>query len=68
MDPDEVMRLMRDAMIEISDLVGMRLTQGGSALTRAQAEDAVEAAQKVVEHGTDLIEWLAKGGFAPGGK
>ncbi len=68
MDPDEVMRLMRDAMIEISDLVGRHLIGGGSVLTRTQMEESVAAAEKVVEHGTDLVEWLAKGGFRPGGK
>jgi hypothetical protein len=61
------MRLMRDAMIEISDLVGMRLRLGGSALAQAQIEEAVDAAQKVIDHGQDLIDWLGKGGFPPGG-
>lgn len=65
MDPEEVMRLLRDAMIEISDLVGARLTSGGSVLSRNELETAVANAEKVVEHGQDLIEWLGKGGFSP---
>lgn len=65
MDPEEVMRLMRDAMIEISDLVGLRLRSGGSALRRDEIETAVAHAEKVVEHGNDLLEWIGKGGFIP---
>lgn len=56
---------MRDAMIEISGLVGMRLTAGGSTLTKEQIEEAVASAQEIVERGEELLEWLGKGNFAP---
>jgi hypothetical protein len=68
MDPVEAMKRLRDSMIEISDLVGLYLTHGGSSLTKAQIEQAVASAEKVVEHGEDLIEWLGKSTFLPGAR
>lgn len=59
MDPDETMKWLRDAMIEVSDLTSY-LRVEGSALRPDQIEAAVDAAERIVQHGQDLIEFLGR--------
>lgn len=67
MDPEETLKQLRNAMIEISDLLSTRLANGRSGLRPRELEMVVEEGAKVVEHGEALMEWLANGGYMPKG-
>lgn len=64
MDPQEAMKRLRDAMIEVSDLTSY-LRVEGSVLRKDQIEAVVDSAEDVVAHGKDLLDFLGKGGYLP---
>jgi hypothetical protein len=68
MDPEEAMSRLRDAMIQISDLVSGRLVQGGSVLNKSELETAVDAAEDIVSVGKDLLDFARRGGYLPVGR
>jgi hypothetical protein len=61
------MRQLRDAMIQISDMVSARLVQGGSSLRRDDLERVIESGQTIVDLAEALDTWLRRGGYSPSG-
>lgn len=51
MDPDQVLRLAREA--------------NANSLTTSDSDLAAELADEALNHYADLDEWLSKGGFLP---
>jgi len=62
-DPDEVLRLQRDAAQRIFDCTDGIYTAGY--LTASNVEELFSAATKLAETQRALDEWMQKGGFPP---
>lgn len=62
MDPNAALTQLRDALAELADLTADE-RPGPDPL--AHAEHTLDAAEKVVDAGQSLDDWLTSGGFAP---
>lgn len=59
------MARIRSLLIELSDVVGARLTQGGSVLSKTQMKDVLATAQDLSHQIEELMEWERRGGYWP---